>query len=142
MSEAEELQIPVKIKRAAAIIHLSLLVSVAYVFVIEVFTVENTFLGASGSLFFVGMFTLLVMVMLAFQIGFGKNWARLAFALVFGVTILSLYPVLQANFKLNPVVGGLKVLISVLQLLAVFLLFSRDNTHYYRLKRERLMNEE
>jgi hypothetical protein len=142
MSEAEKLQIPTKIKRAATVIHLSLLVTVAYVFVIEAFTTETTFIGESTEIFMVGMFTMLFMVMIAFQIGFGKNWARLAFAIVFGFSVLSLYPILQANFKLNSVVGGLKILISALQLLAVFMLFSRDNTHYYRLKRERLMNEE
>lgn len=141
MPEIHKIQVPFKIKRASNLIHLSMVAYFTYVVLLEFLTEEHTFLGHGFGTFAIGILIVGVMVLLAFQIGSGHNWARIAFTALFAVNVFGMVPAILHGFELGPLLGITATAMYGLQLFAIVLLFSRDNTHYYRTKREQF-NEE
>lgn len=76
-----------------------------------------------------------VLVLFAYNINKGKNWARIIFTVLCGLGLLMSPFVISDSFKLNPIIGVLSLAQAILQILAVVLMFKRDSRKWYRMKK-------
>jgi hypothetical protein len=73
-----------------------------------------------------------LMVFLIFRIYAGKNWARVTFLVLFVIGILPTLPTMQSEFVRSPLLGTLSIVQAGLQIYALFLLFSKPGSGWFR----------
>lgn len=81
---------------------------------------------------FVLIFTFALIGFLIFKISAGKNWARTTFLVMFVIGMLPTLPIVSSEFSRSPVVGALSVAQIGLQVYAMFLLFTKPGTSWFR----------
>lgn len=81
---------------------------------------------------FVLVFTFALTTYLIFKILAGKNWARITFLVIFIIGMLPTLPLMLGEFSRSPVVGALSVAQVGLQIYALFLLFTRPGSLWFR----------
>jgi len=69
---------------------------------------------------------------LIFMISAGKNWARIAFLVLFLVGLLPMLPLILDEFSRSPLVGTLSTAQIVMQVYALFLLFTQPGASWFR----------
>jgi hypothetical protein len=75
--------------------------------------------------------TVIVIVWLTYKIWKGRNWARITFAVITSVGYVFYVPILMKMFRLSSVAGSINLLQSVLQLAALYLVFSRPGRAWF-----------
>jgi hypothetical protein len=78
------------------------------------------------------LLTMIVIFVLAKQIGLGRIWARTVYLILFVVSIVSFALVIIPIFKSNLLLGVLLLLEAILQILALKFLFSQESTNWFR----------
>ena len=75
--------------------------------------------------------SILLIFFLTMQIGLGKKWARTTFLILF-ILGLAFYPfTLVAIFKANILIGFLAVFVTILEIVALVFLYSKDSTRWF-----------
>jgi hypothetical protein len=75
--------------------------------------------------------TFSIIAWLAYKIWIGRNWARITFAVLTGVGWAFYVPALIRIFQLSPVAGSINILQTLLQLAALYLLFSNPGRAWF-----------
>lgn len=122
-------QRPVQVIRAVRLLCVSLGVGV----VVSLF--DAVMLGPSAPLAFVLLVVAVVCAMmaaLAYEIWRGKNWARIALLLLFVFGLASFLPNLDLVFARSAAMGVLSVLQCMVQIAALYLVFSAPGSAWYR----------
>ena len=79
----------------------------------------------------IAVLTALILYILTRQIGLGYRWARTIFLILFILELLA-YPFTMAPiFRASMIVGFLRVVITLLQLLALVFLYSNDSRDWF-----------
>jgi succinate-acetate transporter protein len=78
--------------------------------------------------------TLAVYILLIFMMSRGRNWARIAFLVLFVVGLVPSLPALLADFGRSPVIGGLALGDVVLQAWALILVFINPGKTWFQRK--------
>jgi len=81
---------------------------------------------------FVLAFTFAILIFLIFMISAGRNWARITFLIMSVIGTVLTLPVVLDEFGRAPLVGVLSVLQILLQVYALFLLFTRSGNAWFR----------
>lgn len=81
---------------------------------------------------FVIIFTFALIVFLIFRISAGKNWARIAYLVLFVIGTLPTVPIVLGEFSRSPVAGVLSVVQVGLQIYALVLLFTKPGSGWFR----------
>lgn len=69
---------------------------------------------------------------LIFKIYAGRNWARITFLVLFVLGILPTLPTVLGEFARSPLIGTLSVVQVGLQIYALFLLFTKPGSAWFR----------
>lgn len=69
---------------------------------------------------------------LIFKLSAGRNWARMTFLLLFVIGMLPTLPLVLSEFSRSPVVGALSAAQIGLQVYALFLLFTKPGSAWFR----------
>jgi hypothetical protein len=85
-----------------------------------------------GFTVFVLVFTFAVLILLVLRIGAGRNWARIAFLILFIIGTVPTLPVVRDELERAPLVGALSILQLLLQIWALVLLFTRPGSAWFR----------
>jgi hypothetical protein len=85
-----------------------------------------------GFTLFVLVFTFAVLILLVLRIGAGRNWARIAFLILFIIGTVPTLPVVRDELERAPLVGVLSLLQLLLQIWALVLLFTRPGSAWFR----------
>lgn len=73
-------------------------------------------------------------VLLIYEISRGKNWARFVFLALFIVGLVPYLPDTMVMFDQSPIMGSLSVLQLVVQLIALYLVFTSASSAWFRKK--------
>lgn len=74
---------------------------------------------------------LTLLVIIVREIGFGHKWARILFLILFILGMLAMPFYVSTLFKASIVLGFLFILQSLLQLLALYFLFTKTSTNWF-----------
>lgn len=88
--------------------------------------------GPAAFVFFVMACTLAVMAFLFCKIGAGRNWARITLLVLFILGIVPTLPLLFAEFARSPVRGVLSLVQLAIQACALFLMFTKPGSDWFR----------
>jgi hypothetical protein len=77
-------------------------------------------------------FTFALIAFLIFKISSGRNWARITFLVMFIIGVLPTVPIVLGEFSRSAVLGALSVAHIGLQVYALFLLFTRPSSTWFR----------
>lgn len=124
-------QKPLQVTRATQLLWASLAVGVV------VSLLDAAWFGASAPFGFVLLMLVVVLAMsavLIYEISQGKNWARLALLLLFAFGLATLLPGLNAVFARSAGMGALSVLQCLVQVAALYLVFSDPGAAWFRRK--------
>ena len=81
---------------------------------------------------FILIFTFALIAFLIFKISAGRDWARITFLVMFIIGILPALPIVLGELSRSAVVGVLSVAQIGLQVYALFLLFTRPGSSWFR----------
>jgi hypothetical protein len=87
-----------------------------------------------GQALFVGILTVTLLAWLTYKIWVGRNWARIAFAALFALGSLLYIPMLIKFFNFSPLAGSINLVQSLLQLVALYLLFTEPGRGWFKVK--------
>jgi len=89
-------------------------------------------LVSSKLLIFQMTFTYVIIILLAFNISRGRNWARIIFLIVFLFGLPASIPSLISHFTRSPSAGWLMLLTILFQMTANVLLFQKPSNAWFR----------
>ena len=84
------------------------------------------------------IFTYGIMAFFIYFINARKNWARITFLILFIIGSIMFPFTLPAAFELNPVVGVISIILTLLQAVALILMFSKVVNQWFNLKKTSL----
>jgi hypothetical protein len=123
-------EIPKKIKLAANLIYLSLFVG--FIKSVSYETLTNQKMLSDPQALTVGIVTIILIGLLAYAIGQGKNWSRITLLILFILGMLG-YPLLVLNeFQTNPIIGIVSIVQMGIQLYALIILFSGESKEWFK----------
>ncbi len=89
-------------------------------------------LASTKLLIFQMTFTYAIIILLAFKISLGRNWARIIFLIVFLFGLPAAVPSLISHFSRSPSAGWLMLLTILLQMTATVLLFLKPSNSWFK----------
>lgn len=126
----EYAKVPKKIKLAANLVYASLLVGILNSLFSEILTDENI-LSEPGGLVFLAAITI-VLAILGYKIGQGKNWARIIFVIMVLLGTIGYPDFISEEFRRSILLGVVSIIQLVLQLYALVLLFNKASVQWYK----------
>jgi len=88
----------------------------------------------STSNVFILIFSFVIMIFFIYQMNIGKKWARTTFLILFILGSLMMPFSLPILFKANPIVGGMTIVLTLIQIIALFYIYSEDGSEWYNSK--------
>jgi hypothetical protein len=86
---------------------------------------------SDGMLLFFSIFGVGLMLFFVYQMNTGKSWARRIFLLLFILgSIIAPFSFIRL-FKSNPVVGVISVIITIIQIVALILIYRKDSDEWF-----------
>ena len=126
-------KIPKKLKQAANLVYLSLLVGLIKSVMYETMTTQKM-LSDPKSLS-IGVFTILIIGFFGYMIGKGKNWARITL-LVFFIIGMIAYPFsVLIEFQTNSIIAIVSIVQMLIQLYVLIILFSGEPKKWFKEKK-------
>src|SRR5580658_4528571 len=83
---------------------------------------------------FIQVFTFGVLALLTYLIWAGHNWARITFTVLFALGLVFYGPILIRFFQSSPMAGALNLVQTLLQLIAIYLLFTKPARDWFKQK--------
>jgi len=84
------------------------------------------------------IFTYALMSFFIYFINAGKNWARITFLILFIIGSLLLPFTLATSFQLNPVVAVISIILTLLQIVALIFLYTKEVNLWFTLNKTSL----
>jgi len=123
-------EIPKKIKQAANLVYLSLLVGLIKSVLYETMTTQKM-LSNPKSLA-IGIITIFIIGFLGYMIGQGKNWARITLLVFFIIGMIG-YPFIVLNeFLSSSIIGVVSIVQMLIQLYVLIILFSGEPKEWFK----------
>lgn len=72
-----------------------------------------------------------IMFFFIYQMNIGKKWARTTFLILFILGSLMMPFSLSILFKANPIVGGMTIVLTLIQVIALFYIYREDSNDWY-----------
>jgi FtsH-binding integral membrane protein len=91
---------------------------------------------SSGMGLFITIFTFALMIFLIYQMNGRKKWARTTFLVLFILGALMFPFTLITLFKSNIVVGLLTVILTVLQIIALTIIYNKESNEWFNLNKQ------
>jgi hypothetical protein len=130
-TDALRVERPRKVQNSVTILYISLGIGIIRA-VIEASANAET--AGVGLVIFVTLVVSAIMVFIIVMIGRGRNWARITFLVLFLLGLVpAILPIIH-SLPLRPISGVLGLAQIVLQALALFFLFQRDSSEWFRTK--------
>jgi hypothetical protein len=117
------------ITNAAKLIYLVVAIGIINSILLEQTPNYQSFSSATNIITLI--FTLGIILFIAYKINSGKRWARNLFILFFGIGLFILPYSIKLNFGINPIIGGLTVIQTGLQVFALILLLKKESRDWY-----------
>lgn len=127
------IQKPKKVSTAINLLIVSILLQIINSIITEATTEFKSY--SSGQGLFVTISTLGLMIIFVYQMNIGENWARTTFL---GLFILGglIYPFkLIPLFKVSPIVGLLSVILTIIQIIALIMIYSKVSNEWFNPKK-------
>jgi hypothetical protein len=90
------------------------------------------YLPSGSRALFIQVFTIAVMALLIYMVWAGRNWARITFTVLFALGLVIYVPILIRFFEFSPVAGALNLLQTLMQLVALYLLFAEPGRDWFK----------
>ena len=123
---------PKKLSYAIILLIVSVILGVINYFVITQ-TSPKWFIYSFYRRFFSTLFTYSIQLFLIYQISISKKWARNTFLILLILDILVQFSAI-ASFKFNSIVGFISVVSSVLQIIAIIMIYSKESNEWFNLR--------
>jgi hypothetical protein len=65
----------------------------------------------------------------------GRNWARIVFLVLFVIGLPLALPGYIGELKTNPLHGSLSIVVAILQLIGIYLLFTKNSNLWFRTRK-------
>ncbi|MEZ5646690.1 MAG: hypothetical protein R3E99_16305 [Burkholderiaceae bacterium] len=127
--ETENIEKPSQINTAVNLLWASLAIG----FVKSIMDMQH--LGSQASPAFTNFILISVIAVVALLIVFtskGKNWARITFLVLFILGSLPSIPLVLAEFTRSPVLGAFSLVQIVLQVVALYMVFTRPGAAWFK----------
>lgn len=82
----------------------------------------------------VALVTYAILALFIHKISVGRNWARISYLVLFSLGLVPAFPLLVTTFERSVLVGLLYVCQWILQITALYLLFSRPGANWFRVR--------
>jgi hypothetical protein len=76
--------------------------------------------------------TFALLAWLTYKIWVGRNWARVTFVVMTALGLLIYIPILSVYFRFSPVAGTINLLQCLMQLVALYLLFTEPGRGWFK----------
>ena len=123
-------EIPKKVKQSAYMVYASLGVGLIKSGLYETLTTQKI-LSDSTSLT-VGIVTILLIGLLGYMIGQGKNWARITLLILFVIGMIGYPFIVLTEFRANSIIGIVSVIQMLIQLYVLIILFSGKTNDWFK----------
>jgi len=123
-------EIPKKIKQAANLVYLSLLVGLIKSLLYETMTTQKML--SDPKLLSVGIFTILIIGFLGYKIGQGKNWARITLLVLFILGMIGYPFIVLTEFQTSILIGTVSIVQILIQLYVLIILFSGESKQWFK----------
>ena len=122
--------IPKKIKQASNLIYISLIIGFIKSVLYETLTTQKIL--SQPKALSIGIITIMILAYFGFEIGKGKNWARITFLVLFIIGII-FYPFTLINeFNSNPIIGIVSIIQAIIQLYVIIILFTGESKEWFK----------
>jgi FtsH-binding integral membrane protein len=128
------IQKPKKVSSAINLLIVSIVLGVVNSIISEVTTEMKNYLSGMG--LFITIFTFALMIFFIYQMNARKKWARTTFLVLFILGALMFPFTLITLFKSNIVVGLLTVILTVLQIIALTMIYSKESNEWFNLNKQ------
>ena len=122
---------PAQVARATTLLWFSLAIG-AVIALLDLYFLQS--LASAGFTVFVMAFVLAIIALLIHKISAGRNWARITFLVFFVLGTTSYVPNLIAMFSRSAITGSLSLLQVVLQMGALYLIFTNPGAGWFKSK--------
>ena len=128
---------PEKVTNAVNLLWIGIGLGVINVFLTLINSI-NTMEDSSLITYFIlqSLFTIAILSFLIYMIGKGRNWARITFLVLFIAGALIIIPQLIILLMTNTFIGILTLIHSILQLIALVLLFEKTSSDWFKSKKK------
>jgi hypothetical protein len=92
----------------------------------------RSYLPSGAQALFIQVFTFAVMALLIYLIWAGHNWARITFTVLFALGMVFYIPTLKGFFQFSFVAGALNLVQTLLQVVALYLLFTGPGRDWFK----------
>lgn len=123
-------EIPKKIKQAANLVYLSLLVGLIKSTLYE--TMTNQKILADPKSLVIALITILIIGFLGFKISQGKNWARIILLVMFILGMIAYPFIIIAEFQMNSLIGIVSIVQMLIQLYVLIILYSGEAKEWFK----------
>ena|ERR1700744_4306677 len=127
------IQKPKKVSSAINLLISSTVLGVINSIVSEMTTVLKNY--SSGMGLSITILTIALMIFFIYQINAGKKWARTTFLILFILGTLMLPFTLIALFESSPFIGSIITIVTVLEIIALTMLYSKESNLWFNVKR-------
>lgn len=132
--KSEITEVSKKIRQAANLVYLSLLVGLIKSIFYETMT-NQKILSDSKSLT-IGIVTIIIIGFIGYKIGQGKNWARITLLVLFIIGMIGFPFIILNEFQINPIIGVVSITQMFIQLYVLIILFSGESKDWFRLQKK------
>jgi hypothetical protein len=84
-----------------------------------------------GFTLLIQVFSIALMAFFIFMIWAGHNWARITYLVLFGLGMIAVVPAVRLYFQYSPIVGALSLLQTLLQVIALVMLFTAPGREWF-----------
>ncbi len=123
-------EVPKKVKQASNLIYISLAIGLVKSVLYETMTSQNILSQPRG--LSIAVITIIILAYFGFEIGKGKNWARITFLVLFIIGMIP-YPFYLINeFKMSPIIAIVSISQMLIQLYILIILFTGESKEWFK----------
>ena len=128
-SELNLNEVPKKVKLAEYLVYVTLVIGLIKSALYEMLTSQKILTEPKALIIWI--ITIIIIAFFGFEIGKGKNWARITFLVLFIIGALMNYPILIAEFKMSLIIGIISIIQILIQLYILIILFTGESKEWF-----------
>lgn len=128
--EVKNTEVPKKIKQAAILVYVSLLVGLIKSILYE--TMTNQKMLSDPKSLTIGIVAIIIIGFFGYKIGQGKNWARITLLVLFIIGMLSFPFIILNEFQMSPIIGVVSSVQMLIQLYVLVILFTGQSKEWFK----------
>lgn len=129
-SELNLNEVPKKVKQAEYLVYFTLVIGLIKSALYEILTSQKMLTEPKALI--IGIITIIIIAFFGFEIGKGKNWARITFLVLFIIAIIACPFSLINEFKSSPIIGIVYIIEMLIQLYIVIILFTGESKEWFK----------